>query len=91
MVKIPADFWDMPLPAAILATTESKSPPGWTSIGQTDWPAAVVLAGWLYVTPAAVSALRKELPIMSARMGAANVAAAAAKVAVRTISHSVVV
>jgi hypothetical protein len=31
------------------------------------------------------------LPIMSARMGAANVAAAAAKVAVRTISHSVVV
>ena len=47
MVKIPADFWDMPLPIAILATTESKSPPGWTSIGQTDWPAAVVLAGWL--------------------------------------------
>ena len=43
------------------------------------------------MTPAAVSALRKELPIMSARMGAANVAAAAAKVAVRAISHSVVV
>ena len=47
MVNTPADFSDIPLLAAISETTESKVSPGSNSIGQTDWPAAVVLTGWV--------------------------------------------
>lgn len=90
MVKTPAVFCDIPLPAAILETTASKSPPGETSIGQTDCPAAVVLAGWLYGTPAFVSAERNALLIMSARMGAARVAAAAVRATVKATNHKTV-
>ena len=64
--------------SATLDEIESNEPPGWNSIGQTDWPSAVVVAGWLYGTPAFVRAIRNALFTMSARIGAASVAAAAA-------------
>jgi hypothetical protein len=89
-VNTPATSWDIPLLSAILDATESNDPPGWNSIGQIDWPSAIVLAGWLYETPAFVKATRNALPIMSARMGAANVAAAAAAPAVNARKRRVV-
>jgi hypothetical protein len=78
MVNAPAVSWDMPLRSDTFEVIESNEPPGSNSIGHTDWPNAVVLAGWLYETPAFVRAARNVLPIMSARMGAADIAAAIA-------------
>lgn len=47
MVNTPAVLSDIPLLAAISETTESKDSPGSNNMGQTDWPAAVVLTGWV--------------------------------------------
>jgi hypothetical protein len=77
-VNAPAASWDNPLLSATLDWIESNEPPGWNSIGQTDWPNAIAVAGWLYGTPAFVRAIRNALFTMSARIGAASVAAAAA-------------
>src|SRR5450631_288220 len=74
MVKAAAASCDMPLFSAILETTDSNVPPGWTTIGQTDRPIAIVVAGWLYEMPALLKAARNALPIMSACIGAAMVA-----------------
>ena len=89
MVNTPAASWDIPLLSATLDAIESNEPPGWNSIGQTDWPSAIVVAGWLYETPAFVRAARNALPIMSARMGAASVAPAAAIPAINTRKRKV--
>jgi hypothetical protein len=78
IVNAPAFSYGSPLLAVTQEVTESNDAPGLTSIGQTDWPSAVVLAGWLYETPAFVRALRNALPIMSARIGAASAAPAVA-------------
>jgi hypothetical protein len=65
MVKAPAASWVMPLISDIRAATESNDLPSIT-IGHTDRPHAIVVAGWLYGTPALLKAFRNALPIMSA-------------------------
>ena len=74
VVNMLAICGDMPL-LAMLEAAAAKLPPGWASIGQTDWPTAIALPGSPKSTPAWLSASMKLSSTLSASAGAANAAA----------------